>query len=146
VTEDLEGLRFNTAISSMMVFINDAMGWEVKPASVYRTFVQLLAPFSPHLAEELWAKTNTKFGIQNVSLSYAPWPTFDPARLVETEIEFPVQVNGKLRDVIRIQVDASKETIEQMALKSEKAQQFLEGKTVKKIIIVPKKLVNIVVG
>ncbi len=146
VTEDLEGLRFNTAISSMMVFINDAMGWEVKPASVYRTFVQLLAPFSPHLAEELWAKTNTKFGIQNVSLSYAPWPTFDPARLVETEIEFPVQVNGKLRDVIRIQVDASKETIEQMVLKSEKAQQFLEGKTVKKIIIVPKKLVNIVVG
>jgi leucyl-tRNA synthetase len=146
VTEDLEGLRFNTAISSMMVFINDAMGWEVKPASVYRTFVQLLAPFSPHLAEELWAKTNTKFGIQNVSLSYAPWPTFDPALLVETEIEFPVQVNGKLRDVIRIQVDASKETIEQMALKSEKAQQFLEGKTVKKIIIVPKKLVNIVVG
>lgn len=145
VTEDLEGMRFNTAISAMMVFINEAMGWDVKPVGVYRTFLQLLAPFAPHIAEELWAKTNSKFGIQNASLTYAPWPAFDPALLVETEIEFPVQVNGKLRDVIKIAVDAPKETIEQMALKAEKAQQFLEGKTVKKIIIVPKKLVNIVV-
>jgi leucyl-tRNA synthetase len=145
VTEDLEGMRFNTAISAMMVFINEAMGWETKPVSVYRTFLQLLAPFAPHIAEELWAKTNSKIGIQNASLAYAPWPAFDPALLVETEIEFPVQVNGKLRDVIKIAVDAPKEMIEQMALKAEKAQPFLEGKTVKKIIIVPKKLVNIVV-
>jgi leucyl-tRNA synthetase len=145
VTEDLEGMRFNTAISAMMVFINEAMGWETKPVSVYRTFLQLLAPFAPHIAEELWAKLNAAFGQPVASLTYAPWPSYDPALLVETEIEFPVQVNGKLRDVIKIAVDASKETIEQMALKAEKAQQFLEGKTVKKIIIVPKKLVNIVV-
>jgi len=146
VTEDLEGMRFNTAISAMMVFINEAMGWETKPVSVYRTFLQLLAPFAPHIAEELWAKTNSTSGIQNVSLSYASWPNFDPALLVESEIELPVQINGKLRDVIKVAVDSDNATIEATARKADKIAPLLEGKTVKKVIIVPKKMVNLIVG
>ena len=146
VTEDLEGMRFNTAISAMMVFINEAMGWETKPVSVYRTFLQLLAPFSPHIAEELWAKTNSRFGIQNVSLTYAPWPSFDPALLVETELELPVQINGKLKDVIKVAADADNATLEAAARNAEKVAPLLVGKTVKKVIIVPKKMVNLVVG
>jgi leucyl-tRNA synthetase len=149
VTEDLDGMRFNTAISGMMVFINDAMTWETKPAAVLRDFLVLLQPFAPHVAEELWAKlgeaqiSNLK---SQIALAYAPWPAFDPALLVEDTIEIPVQVNGKLRDVIRVAAAASNAEIEAAALKAEKAQPFLAGKTVKKIIVVPKKLVNIVVG
>ena len=146
VTEDLEGMRFNTAISAMMVFINEAMGWSVKPVSVFRTFLQLLAPFAPHVAEELWAKTNAKFGIHNASLTYAPWPSFDPALLVETEIELPVQINGKLRDVIRVPADADNAALEAAARSAEKIVPLLEGKTVRKVVIVPKKMVNLVVG
>jgi leucyl-tRNA synthetase len=146
VTEDLDGMRFNTAISAMMVFINDAMTWETKPVSVLKTFLQLLAPFSPHLAEELWAKLAT-FNLQpSTSLPYAAWPKFDPAWLVESEIEIPVSVNGKMRDVIKVAVDADQATIEALAKSSEKVKQFMEGKAIKKIIIVPKKMVNIVVG
>ena len=144
VTEDLDGMRFNTAISGMMVFINDAMTWETKPAAVLRDFLVLLQPFAPHVAEELWAKLNSSFVIRHSSLAYAPWPAFDPALLVEDTIEIPVQVNGKLRDVIRIAAAATNAEIEAAALKAEKAQSFLAGKTVKKIIVVPKKLVNIV--
>ena len=79
-------------------------------------------------------------------MSYAPWPKFDPALLVESEIEIPVQVNGKLRDVIRVPANADNATVEAAAKASEKVQQFIAGKTIKKIIVVPKKLVNIVVG
>jgi leucyl-tRNA synthetase len=146
VTEDLDALRFNTAISAMMVFINDAMTWEVKPAAVLRDFLVLLQPFAPHLAEELWAKLGSAFPIPHSALAYAPWPAFDPALLVEDTLEFPVQVNGKLRDVIRVATGAPQAEIEAAALAAEKAQPFLAGKTVKKIIVVPKKLVNIVVG
>jgi len=143
VTEDLDGLRFNTAISALMVFTNEAMTWEVKPVSVLRSFLQLLAPFAPHLAEELWDKLNVE---PSTSLSYAPWPQFDPALLVEDTLEIPVQVNGKLRDVIRVPADADNATLEAAAKASDKAKPFLEGKTIKKIIAVPRKLVNIVVG
>jgi leucyl-tRNA synthetase len=145
VTEDLDGMRFNTAISGMMVFINDAMTWETKPAAVLRDFLVLLQPFAPHVAEELWAKLHSAFSAPHSALAYAPWPAFDPALLVEDTIEIPVQVNGKLRDVIRVAATASNAEIEAAALKAEKAQPFLAGKTVKKIIFVPKKLVNIVV-
>jgi leucyl-tRNA synthetase len=146
VTYDLEHMQFNTAISAMMVFVNGAMTWETKPVSALRTFLQLLAPFAPHLAEELWERLNSSVGASKASLSYTPWPTFDPALLVESEIEFPVQVNGKLRDVIRISVDATQAQIEAAALAAEKAQPFLAGKTLKKVIIVPKKMVNLVVA
>ncbi|MEK7781674.1 MAG: class I tRNA ligase family protein [Verrucomicrobiota bacterium] len=161
VTEDLDGMRFNTAISAMMVFINDAMTWETKPVSVLKTFLQLLAPFSPHLAEELWPKVQSlkskvaatgdgrtlDIGLETLdSLAYSPWPKYDAALLVESEIEIPVSVNGKMRDVIKVAADADQATIEALAKSSEKVKQFMEGKAIKKIIIVPKKMVNIVVG
>jgi len=141
VTEDLEGMRFNTAISAMMVFVNEAMTWETKPLEVLKTFLQLLAPFAPHLAEELWSKLPEGAG---TSLPYAPWPAFDPALLVEDEIEIPVQVNGKLRDVIKASLTATAAELEALAVKSEKALPYLAGKTIKKVVVVPKRLVNIV--
>jgi leucyl-tRNA synthetase len=146
VTEDLDGLRFNTAISAMMVFVNDAMTWETKPVSVLREFLILLQPFAPHLAEELWAKLSTLNSKPSITLAYAPWPKFDAALLVENEIEIPVQVNGKLRDVIKVSVDATAAELEALALANEKVKPYLAGKTIRKIIIVSKKLVNIVVA
>jgi leucyl-tRNA synthetase len=167
VTEDLDGLRFNTAISALMVFINEAMTWEAKPLSVLRDFLVLLQPFAPHLAEELWTKLDStrnpagghscppaddrgQGADKNVraadssSLAYVPWPRFDPALLVEDTLEIPVQVNGKLRDVIKVSASATPADLEAAAKASEKVQQFLEGKTIRKVIVLPKKLVNIV--
>jgi leucyl-tRNA synthetase len=139
-------MRFNTAISAMMVFVNEAMTWQTKPLSVMKIFLQLLAPFAPHLAEELWARLHSTFGQVAPSLAYAPWQKFDPALLVESEIEIPVQVNGKFRDVIKVPVEAGNAAIEAAAKAAEKVQPFLAGKTVKKVIIVPKKMVNLIVG
>ena len=146
VTEDLEGFRFNTAISALMVFVNEAMGWKVRPWSVMRTFVQLLHPFGPHLAEELWEKLYQAKGEEPPSLPYSPWPQYDPELLKVEEVELPVQVNGRVRDRIRVPVDAEEEQIRQAALDAEKIKPFVEGKTIRKIIVVPKKIVNIVVG
>jgi leucyl-tRNA synthetase len=157
VTEDLDGLRFNTAISALMVFINEAMTWETKPVSALRDFLILLQPFAPHLAEELWSKvqglkskassSTLDVGLGTLdSLPYQPWPKFDPALLVESEMEIPVQVNGKLRDVIKVPANADNAALEAAAKASEKVQPFIAGKTIKKIIVVPKKLVNIAVG
>jgi len=146
VTEDLDGLRFNTAISAMMVFVNEAMTWQTKPFAVMKPFLQLLAPFAPHLAEELWARLHSTFGLQPTSLAYEPWPKFDPALLVESEIEIPVSVNGKPRDVIKVAVDADNATLEAAAKAATKVQPFIAGKSIKKVIIVPKKMVNLVVG
>jgi len=144
VTEDLDGMRFNTAISAMMVFVNEAMTWQVKPFPVMKSFLQLLAPFAPHLAEELWARLHATFGQITPSLSYAPWPKFNPALLVENELEIPVSVNGKFRDVVKVSVTADNATMEAAAKASEKVQSFLAGKSIKKIIIVPKKMVNFI--
>jgi leucyl-tRNA synthetase len=161
VTEDLDGMRFNTAISALMVFVNDAITWETRPVSVLRDFLILLQPFAPHLTEELWSKVQSpKSKVSNAhgkstldiglgtldSLSYQPWPKFDPALLIEDTLEIPVQVNGKLRDVIRVPADASQADLEAAAKNSEKVKPFIAGKTIKKVIVVPKKLVNIAVA
>ena len=146
VTEDLDGMRFNTAISALMVFVNDAITWETKPVKVLSTFLTLLQPFAPHLAEELWSKLSTSNLQPATALAYQPWPAFDPALLVESTLEIPVQVNGKLRDVITVGVNASQTEIETAAKGSDKVKSFVNGKTIKKVIVVPKKLVNIVVG
>ena len=143
VTEDLDGLRFNTAISALMIFVNDAINWPVKPKSVMRDFLILLQPFAPHIAEELHAKLSP--GASSPTLAYEPWPSFDPALLVEDTVEIPVQVNGKLRDKLTIHSNATAAEVESAALASEKIKAFLEGKPIKKVIIVPKRLVNIVV-
>ena len=147
VTEDLDGLRFNTGISALMVFINEAITWETKPVAVLRDFLILLQPFAPHLAEELWSKLHATGNTQHATaLAYAAWPQFDQALLVEDTLEVPVQVNGKLRDVIRLPADASQADLEAAAKASEKVKPFLEGKTIRKVIVLPKRLVNIVVG
>lgn len=140
-------MRFNTAISALMVFTNEAMAWPVKPVSALRDFLVLLQPFAPHLAEELWAKLHATRASQpapSIALPYQPWPRFDPALLIESTLEMPVQVNGKLRDHIVMPAAATPPEIEAAALACEKVRQFTAGKTVRKIILVPKKLVNIV--
>ncbi len=146
VTEDLEGLRFNTAISALMVFVNEATVWEQKPASVLRQFLILLQPFAPHIAEELWEKLDAAFPAALPALGYAPWPEFDPSLLVEDTLEIPVQVNGKLRDVVKVPAAISQADLEAVAKGSEKVRPFIDGKTVKRVIVLPKKLVNIVVA
>ncbi len=141
VTEDLEGLRFNIAISQMMVFINEAYKQETLPYELMAGFVKLLSPIVPHLAEELWEKlgnTNT--------ISYEPWPTYEEKYLVEDEIEVVVQINGKVRAKLIIPADANKEQMEEIAKQDEKVQAAIGDKTIRKIIAVPGKLVNIVVG
>jgi leucyl-tRNA synthetase len=146
VTEDLEAMRFNTAISAMMIFVSEAMCWTMKPVAALRTFLQLLAPFAPHLAEELWELLHRSIGQTAPSLTYTPWPTFDATLLVETMLEIPVQVSGKLRDVLLMPATATNAELEAAALKSEKVRPFIEGRTIKKVIVVPKKLVNIAVA
>ncbi len=144
VTEDLDGMRFNTAISALMVFINEAIGWPTKPAVVLREFLVLLQPFSPHLAEELWDKLKAVDGRADAgSMAYAVWPKFDPARLVEDTLEIPVQVNGKLRDVLRVPAAITPAELEAAAKASEKVKPYLAGKTIRKVIVVPRKLVSI---
>jgi len=140
VTEDMEHLRFNTAISAMMVFTNEASNWDIRPLSVMNDFLLLLAPFAPHIAEELYAKANGR----DSTLAYQPWPSHDEAHLVESTIEMAVQVNGKLRDRIQIPADMDKSDIERIAMESENVQRHTEGKNVKKVIVIPGKLVNIV--
>ncbi len=141
VTEDLDAMHFNTAISALMVFANEASGWDVRPNSVLRTFLRLLEPFAPHLAEELFSKLE---GRNDGTLAYAEWPSFDPALLVEDTLEIPVQVNGKLRARVTVSQTASKDEIEAAALADPKLVAFLEGKTIRNVIVVPKKLVNVV--
>ncbi|WP_195957526.1 leucine--tRNA ligase [Enterococcus gallinarum] len=139
VTEDFEQLHFNTAISQLMVFVNEAYKSDALPYEYVAGFVQLLAPIAPHIGEELWAILGNKEGI-----SYVPWPTYDESELVEDEIEVVFQVNGKVRAKAKVPADADKATLEQLAQSNELVKEQLNGKTIRKIIVVPNKLVNIV--
>jgi len=143
VTDDFDHLRFNTAISALMIFVNEAMTWEALPKTVMLDFLRLLQPLAPHVAEELHQKLA---GPNSETLAYQPWPAFDPARLIEDTVEIPIQINGKLRDKIVVSSKATAAEIEPLALASEKLKPFLEGKTIKKVIIVPGKVVNIAVA
>ncbi len=137
VTEDYAELRFNTAISQMMVFINDAYKAETLPKEYAEGFVKMIAPVAPHIGEELWSKLG-----YSETITYASWPTFDESKLVEDEVEIVVQIMGKVRAKLTMSKDASKEEMEQLALEAIKEQ--IEGKTVRKVIVVPGKLVNVV--
>ena len=139
VTEDFENLHFNTAISQMMVFVNEAYKADALPYAYIEGFVQLLAPIAPHIAEELWEILGNEGGI-----SYVPWPTYDEAALVESEVEIVCQINGKVRAKLMVPVDSSKEALEELALANEQVKEHIAGKTVRKVIAVPNKLVNIV--
>ncbi|WP_299089270.1 leucine--tRNA ligase [uncultured Metabacillus sp.] len=139
VTEDFEGLRFNTAISQLMVFINEAYKATVLPKEYVEGFVKLLSPIAPHLAEELWNKLG-----HDTTISYEAWPVFDEAKLVENEIEIVVQVNGKVRAKLLVAKDVTKDQLEQIALADDRVNEQVNGKTIRKVIAVPGKLVNIV--
>ncbi|MEM1125275.1 MAG: leucine--tRNA ligase [Bacteroidota bacterium] len=141
VTDDIEGLRFNTAISAMMEFVNAAMKWTACPKAVIEPFVLLLSPFAPHLAEELWQRLG-----HATSLAYAPWPELNEAYLKEDTLTLPVQVNGKVRANIDVDASASKDAILALAKAEENVQRFLEGKTLRREIYVPGRIVNLVVN
>jgi leucyl-tRNA synthetase len=140
VTEDIENLRFNTAISQMMVFTNELTKLDQRPRALLEPFVLLLAPFAPHLCEELWETLG-----HAPSLSRQPWPSFDPALVVSDRLEIPVQVNGRLRSKIEVPADWTEEQVVTLAKQDAKLAEWLQGKPPRKVIYVPKKLVNFVV-
>lgn len=139
VTEDFDALHFNTAISQMMVFINAAQKAKTIPREYAEGFVKLLASVAPHMMEEIWQVLG-----HDESITYAKWPTYDPAKLVESTVEIMVQVNGKLRGKFKAAKDSDKDTLEKEALSLDHVQKFLDGKDVKKVIVIPNKIVNIV--
>lgn len=140
VTNDYENMFFNTAISQMMIFVNAATKENIVPKKYAEGFVKLLSPVAPHIAEELW----NRFGHDN-TITYEAWPTYDESKLVDESIEIPVQVNGKVRATVQINVDASEEEVKNVVHESKNVQAQLEGKTVVKEIYVKNKIYNIVV-
>jgi leucyl-tRNA synthetase len=142
VTDDLEGMRFNTAIAAMMELNNHLTSLTVRPRSVLETFVLLLAPFAPHLAEELWHALG-----HDKTLAYEPWPKYDPALLVAEEVEVPVQVNGKVKLRLNVPAGLDAQALEKAVLGDERVRGLLEGKAVRRVIVPARGgLVNIVVG
>lgn len=140
VTDDFEALQFNTAISQLMVFVNEAYKAEGLPVEYVKGFIKMLAPVAPHIGEELWLRvTNSEKGI-----SYEEWPSYDDAKLVSDEIEVVFQVNGKVRGKAHVSSSVSDEELESMALANENIKDHIEGLTVRKVIVISGKLVNIV--
>ncbi len=140
VAEDIEDLRFNTAIAELIKLNNEMAKLESIPRDLAENFTLMLAPFAPHIAEEIWARLG-----HSKTLTRRPWPTFDPAKLAETAIEIPVQVNGKLRGKVTVPADAPEAEILAAARQDAGVQPHLAGKTVVKELYVPKRLVNFVV-
>ena len=139
VTEDFERMHFNTAISQLMVFVNEAYKVDDLPVEYMEGFVKMISPIMPHMAEELWSQ----FGISD-TIAYQPWPEYDPQALVENTVEMIVQVNGKVRAKVKMAKDTDREEAQKIALANEHVQKFTEGKDIKKVIAVPNKIVNIV--
>jgi leucyl-tRNA synthetase len=145
VSEDLESLSFNTAIAQMMIFVNEFTGAKIRPVEAIRTLVILLSPFAPHLAEELWWRLAARFaGFENLAC-LQPWPDWRDEFLAEEEVEIVIQINGKLRDKVVVRKNLEKAELEQVALASRKVRETTRDKSVRKIIVVPNKLVNLVV-
>ncbi|EAH2481612.1 leucine--tRNA ligase [Listeria monocytogenes] len=139
VRNHYENLRFNTGISQLMIFINEAYKQDTIPKQYVEGFVQLLSPIAPHLAEELWEILG-----HTETISYVAWPTYDETKLVEDEVEIVLQVNGKVKSKITVAKSLGKEELEKIAQEDNKMKENLEGKTIRKVIVVPGKLVNIV--
>ncbi|MFV8213992.1 class I tRNA ligase family protein, partial [Streptococcus pluranimalium] len=141
VTDQIEELKFNTAIAQLMIFVNAANKEGKLFVDYAKGFVQLIAPFAPHLGEELW-QVLTESG---ESISHVAWPTWDESKLVENEIEIVVQIKGKVRAKLVVPKDASREELEALAMADEKIKAELQDKDILKVIAVPNKLVNIVI-
>ncbi|MEK7646579.1 MAG: leucine--tRNA ligase [Patescibacteria group bacterium] len=139
VTEDIDAFRFNTAISTLMIALNEIETVGAISKDQFGTVLKLLAPFAPHVTEELWSMMgNTS------SIHISPWPVYDPHLLVDTTVTMVVQVNGKMRDSFEVAVDTDKAVLEQRALESPQVRKWTEGKTIEKVIVIPKRLINIV--
>ncbi len=141
VSEDIEAFKFNTAISQMMILMNKIEAREAVSMEVIETFIKILSPFAPHLAEELWEK----FGKRTL-LMEERWPAYDPEVARESEVTLVVQVNGKVRDLITVPVDLTEAGLEARALQSQKIQEWIKGKKIEKIVVARGKLVNIVLN
>jgi leucyl-tRNA synthetase len=141
VTQDMESLSFNTAISRLMEFVNYFTGQERRPRSCMESFVLLLSPMAPHITEELWQALG-----HSESIAYAPWPAFDPRHVRESTLDIAVQINGRIRGRVTVPAGATEKEMEQAALADAKIRKQLEGHTVRKVIHVPGKLISIVVG
>jgi Leucyl-tRNA synthetase len=139
VTDDIEALAFNTAISQMMIFVNAFTNAEIVPVLAMRTFLVLLNPFAPHIASELWEQLKSPGEITN-----QPWPSYDEKFLVEDEIDIVLQVNGKVRDRIRMPLGSTSEQLEAAARANEKVRNAVGAQTIRKVVVVPNKLVNVV--
>lgn len=140
VTNDYENMFFNTAISQMMIFVNSATKEDILPKKYAEGFVKLLSPVAPHIAEELWNRLG-----HNDTITYESWPTYDESKLVDENIEIPVQVNGKVRATVQISVDSSEEEVKNIVHTNQNVQAQLDGKTIVKEIYVKNKIYNIVV-
>jgi leucyl-tRNA synthetase len=144
VTHDIETLRFNTAISALMILVRHLGGLPHVPRDAAKTLALLVSPFAPHLGEELW--TRLREGGPPASLAYERWPEFDPALVRDDVVEIGVQVNGKLRGTISVAVDADEALVREAAMSEERVRAHVEGKTVKKFIYVKGKIANFIVG
>jgi leucyl-tRNA synthetase len=144
VTQDIESFSFNTAISQMMIFVNAFTNVEKIPLSAMRTFLILLNPFAPHISSELWERLSAEFGAARGDVTEQSWPAYDERLLIEDEVEIVIQINGKLRDRIKMPIAATEGELKAAALASPNIQARVAGKTVRNVIVVPKKLVNIV--
>ncbi len=140
VSEDIENLHFNTAVSQMMIFVNEFTKAQIKPLEAIEKFLMCLAPFAPHIAEELWEKLGHKESIFNY-----PFPNYDESKIQKSEIEFVVQVNSKIRARMMLPVDLAQEKYEKMTLSEESVQKHIAGKQIRKVIFVPNKLINFIV-
>ncbi len=140
VTSDTETLQMNTAIAQMMIFVNDATSAQTLPREIIGAFLRLLSPYAPHIAEELWQRLG-----EEELIAHAEWPSWDPELVKDETITIVVQVNGKKRDELQVARDTERHELELLALASENAQRFMEGKTPKRVVVVPGRLVNIVV-
>jgi leucyl-tRNA synthetase len=140
VGEDIEALRFNTAIAALIILNNEMTTLKTMPKSLAENFTLMLAPFAPHIAEELWSRLG-----HNQTLAHHPWPKFDEKKLVDNTMELAVQVNGKLRGTITVRIDQTQDNILRDAAQVPTVKTWLEGKMIMKQLYVPKKLVNFVV-
>jgi len=146
VTQDIEALSFNTAISQMMICTNEFTGAKARPVEMLRLFLPLLSPFAPHLVEELWSYLAKQFRGFDGLASQSNWPTWNEEHLVVDELTYVVQVNGKVRGRLTIAASTDREFVEKAALSDPAIAPYLEGKEIKKVIVVPGRLVNIVVA
>ncbi|PIR73071.1 MAG: leucine--tRNA ligase, partial [Candidatus Nealsonbacteria bacterium CG10_big_fil_rev_8_21_14_0_10_36_23] len=140
IDEDLENTKFNTAVSALMILVNEMEKEQAIPITYYQSLLILLSPFAPHITEELWHQLGHEDSIHN-----QVWPKYDSKLVKEETITLIVQINGKVRDKIEVEADISEEKAKKLTLEREKVKKWIEGKETKKIVFVPGKLINIVV-